>query len=66
MEEQKDKTSSSDREYIRLGLKIISDFGATLALPVVVFVLIGQWLDKKYDHTYLFTILAFILAALVS
>jgi len=66
MEDQKKKLSSDDKEYLRLGLKIISDFGATLALPVVIFVLIGQWLDEKYNHTYLFTVIAFVLAALVS
>ena len=43
----------TDKEYIRLGLRIIGDFGATLAVPVVVFVLIGQWLDNKYHHDWL-------------
>jgi hypothetical protein len=56
----------TDKEYIRLGLRIVGDFGATLAVPVVAFVLIGQWLDQKYNHTYLFTALAFVLAAVVS
>lgn len=56
----------TDKEYIRLGLRIIGDFGATLAVPVVVFVLIGQWLDNKYHHDYLFTAIAFVLAAVTS
>ena len=60
------KRSSQDKEYIRLGLRIVGDFGATLAVPVVVFVIIGQWLDAKYHHNYLFTALAFVLAALTS
>lgn len=66
MEEKNTKIHDSDREYMKLGLQIIGDFGATLAVPVVVGVLIGQWLDNKYDHTYLFTALAFVLAALIS
>lgn len=60
------KNSQKDKEYLRLGLQIIGDFGATLAVPVVVFVIIGQWLDEKYNHTYLFTAIAFVLAALTS
>lgn len=49
-----------------LGLRIVGDFGATIAVPVVVFVLIGQWLDEKYSKSPWFTIIAFALAALVS
>ena len=63
---QSSPKKDTDKEYIRLGLRIIGDFGATLAVPVVLFVLAGQWLDKKYHHSYLFTVLAFILAALTS
>lgn len=54
---------STDREYIALGLRIVGDFGATIAVPVVVFVLIGQWLERTYGHAPWFTISAFLLAA---
>lgn len=57
---------NTDALYIRLGLRIIGDFGATLAVPVVFFVLVGQWLDEKYQHSYFFTAIAFVLAALSS
>ena len=57
---------STDREYVLLGLAIIGDFGATIAVPVVVFVLIGQWLEGKYGYAPWFTISAFVLAALLS
>ena len=49
-----------------MGLRIVSDFGASIAVPVILFVLIGQWLDNKYDKSPLFTVIAFVLAALVS
>ena len=49
-----------------LALKIVGDFGATIAVPVVLFVLIGQWLDGKYDKAPLFTVIGFILAGLLS
>lgn len=49
-----------------MGMRIIGDFGAAIAVPVVVFVLLGQWLDEKYDAGYKFTISAFVLAAVVS
>mgnify|MGYP001563999127 CR=1 FL=1 len=64
-EEQKSPKSTS-REYYLFAFKIIGDFGASLAVPVVILVLIGQYLDGKYQKSPLFTILGFVLAALVS
>ena len=55
-----------DRQYIMLGLRIVGDFGAIIAVPIVVFVLMGQWLEGKYGYAPWFTILAFILATLLS
>lgn len=55
-----------ERKYILMGLRIIGDFGATIALPVVVFVIIGQWLEGRYGYAPWFTVAAFILAALLS
>ena len=49
-----------------MGLRIVGDFGASIAVPVITFVLIGQWLDGKYEKTPLFTVIAFVLAAFVS
>ncbi len=64
--ETKNPKKSTDREYVMLGLAIIGDFGATIAIPVVGFVLIGQWLEGKYGYAPWFTVTAFALAALVS
>lgn len=55
-----------DRKYYLLGLRIAGDFGATIAAPVVVFVLIGQWLDEKYDKNPWLTVASFLLAAVLS
>ena len=55
-----------ERKYILMGLRIIGDFGAILAVPVVVFVLLGQWLEGKYGYEPWFTVTAFILAAVLS
>ena len=55
-----------DRKYMLLGLRIAADFGATLAVPVILFVYIGQKLDERYGTGYNFTAGAFILAALLS
>lgn len=49
-----------------LGLKIVGDFGAIIAVPIVIFVLVGQWLESKYGHAPWFTIAAFVLAATLS
>jgi F0F1-type ATP synthase assembly protein I len=64
--DKKEDNKVSDRSYYLFALKIIGDFGAAIAAPVVIFVLIGQWLDGKYDKGPLFTIIAFILAAAIS
>ncbi|MBI2636916.1 MAG: AtpZ/AtpI family protein [Parcubacteria group bacterium] len=57
---------SSDRSYYLFAFRIIGDFGATIAVPVVLFALAGRWLDERYHGGWLFTVLAFILAALLS
>jgi membrane protein DedA with SNARE-associated domain len=57
---------NKDRGYYILALKIVGDVGATIAVPVVIFVIIGQYLDTKYGYGPWLTVLAFILAALTS
>ncbi len=64
MENKGPKTS--DREYYIFALKIIGDFGAAIAVPIVFFVLIGQYLDEKYNRSPWFTIFGFVFAALIS
>lgn len=53
-------------QYQLFAFKMLGDFGASIAVPVVVFVVIGQYLDGKYDRSPLFTILGFVLAALLT
>ena len=57
---------SPDRSYHLFAFRIIGDFGATIAVPVVLFVLAGRRLDERYQGGWFFTVLAFILAALLS
>ena len=64
MPEQAPKTT--DREYYFFALRIVGDFGINIAVPVVLFVLLGQYLDGKYNKSPLFTILGFVLAAVLS
>ncbi len=56
----------NDRQYYLFGLRIAGDFGLTIAIPVVLLVLLGRSLDERYHRAWLFTVLAFILAALIS
>lgn len=49
-----------------LGLRIVGDFGATIAIPVVLFVIIGQYIEKRYGFAPWPTIAAFALAATLS
>jgi F0F1-type ATP synthase assembly protein I len=57
---------NKERAYYLFGLRIAGDFGATIAAPVVLFALIGQWLDGKYGTEPRYTIIGFVLAALLS
>lgn len=55
-----------DRKYWVFSLKIVGDFGMTLALPVVIFSLLGQKLDDQFSTGHVFLVLGFILSALLS
>lgn len=65
MQDEKSKKTSS-REYKLFAFKMLGDFGASIAVPVVLFVLAGQYLDEKYNKSPFFTIMGFVLAALLS
>ena len=55
-----------DRKYMLMGIRIAGDFGASIAVPIILFVIAGQWLDGKYDKSPWFTVIGFILAAVLS
>lgn len=57
---------TTDREYILFGLRMVGEFGASIAVPVVVLAVIGQKLDDRWGTGWLCTILGFVLAALIS
>lgn len=61
---QPKKTNS--RQYQLFAFKMLGDFGVSIAAPVVLLVLVGQYLDGKYDKLPLFTVLGFVLAALLT
>lgn len=54
------------RQSMLLGIRIAGDFGAAIAVPIVIFVLIGQWLDRKYGIGPWATVGAFVISALIS
>jgi F0F1-type ATP synthase assembly protein I len=64
--EEKKPTKTTDRQYYMFALRIIGDFGASIAIPVVAFVLVGQYFDERYQRSPLFTIIGFVLSALIS
>ena len=64
MDEKPNKTS--DREYYMFALRIVGDFGASIAIPVVVLALLGKFLDQKYHHAPWFMVGGFVLAAFTS
>lgn len=64
--EDKKPNQSSARPYYLFAFKIIGSFGASIAMPVVLLVIIGQYFDKKYNTSPWFTTLAFVVAAMIS
>jgi membrane protein implicated in regulation of membrane protease activity len=49
------RKNDADRRYALLGFAIVGEFGAVIAVPVVVLTVIGKRLDAAYGtgHTYL-------------
>lgn len=59
-------TDPIERKSYIMGLQIAGDFGIVIALPIIIFVLIGRAIDAHY-HTGLWgTGSAFVLAAILS
>lgn len=56
----------SDARYWTFGLRIVGEFGGLIAIPVVLFVLAGRWLDGRWGTKPLMIIVGFVVAALVS
>lgn len=57
---------TSDRGYYLFGLRIVADFGATIAVPIVVFAWLGQRLDARWGTKPWLLIAGFVLAAFIS
>lgn len=60
------KKNDIERRYAVLGLKIVSEFGAAIAIPVVLATVAGKRLDAAYGTKPAFLIAGFALAAVVS
>lgn len=64
MEEQ--KQLKNDRSYYLFALRIVGDFGVTIAGPVVALALFGQYLDQRWQTGPWLLILGFTLSLLSS
>ncbi len=53
----------TDRKYILMGFKIVADFGATIAIPVVLFAYIGRRIDAHFGIKPWATLVGFAIAA---
>lgn len=60
---KKKPRDDNERRYALLALRVMGEFGAIIAVPVVVFALAGRWLDQRYGTQPLFIIVGFALAA---
>lgn len=55
-----------DRKYLLFALRIVGDFGATIAIPVALAALVGQKLDAVQGTEYRYTIGALLIAAIAT
>jgi F0F1-type ATP synthase assembly protein I len=55
-----------DRPFYLLGLRVVGDFGATLAIPVVVLSWLGKTLDTRWGTKPFLLIAGFLAAAALS
>ena len=60
------KPINIERKYYVFAMKIAGDFGATIAIPVVISALIGQKMDSLYGTRPLFLIIGMVLAAILT
>ncbi len=60
------KPQNSDRQYYLFALRIAGDFGATIAVPVVLFAWLGRKLDMMSGGGIKYTLAGFVLAACLS
>ena len=60
------KSINIERKYYVFAIKIAGDFGATIAIPVVVSALIGQKIDSLYGTRPLFLIIGMVLTAILT
>lgn len=58
--------NDTDRRYLALAGRIIVEFGADIAVPVVALAMFGKWLDSKYGTRPYLLIAGFVLAFLIS
>lgn len=58
--------NDAERRYIILGLRIVSEFGAAIAIPVVVATAAGRRIDDAFGTKPAFLIAGFALAAVAS
>jgi F0F1-type ATP synthase assembly protein I len=59
-------SNTLERKYWVFALRIAGDFGATIAVPVVLFVYLGKKLDARWDTQPWLMIAGFVLAASIS
>jgi len=58
--------SDKDRRYILLGLRITGEFGAIIAVPVVLLTMLGKYLDGLYGTRPMLLICGFVIAFALS
>lgn len=60
------KPTNIERKYYVFAMKIAGDFGATIAVPVVMFAIIGQKLDERFGTKPLYLAIGMVLAAILT
>jgi membrane protein implicated in regulation of membrane protease activity len=59
-------TTSTDRRYILLAFRIMGEFGASIAIPVVALAVLGKKLDTMYGTAPYLRVTGFVIAAVIT
>ena len=58
--------TSAERQYLFLASRILGDFGATIAVPVVLLAFAGKAADARFGTRPLLTVAGFLIAATIT
>jgi len=61
-----DSTSKKEKSIFWQAVSLAFQFGYTITIPLVILVLLGRFLDKKFDSSPIFILAGIIISVIIS